>query len=146
MIALTNGIHRHLVCAALAALALGLLGSACKREEATRGPSTVNGMTSGPGSTVAINRAQDEITQARCDMEERCKNIGQDKTYADRNQCMTKVRDTWKEDMNFNNCSGGVDANELDKCLSEIRNHECGSVIDHLSRVMQCRTGELCRT
>ena len=145
MTALYSGIRRHLTFACVLVAALGLSGSACKRQSDGRDTTTPGGETGGPGSTVELSRAQDEITLARCDMEERCKNVGPDRTYADRDQCTTKIREAWKDDLNFSTCTKGIDAAELDQCLTEIRNHECGNVIDNLSRMVQCRPAELCR-
>ena len=145
MTALYNGSRRLLVCSCVAVAALGLLGAGCKRQSDGRDTTTPGGETGGPGSTVELSRAQDEITLARCDMEERCKNVGPERTYADRDQCTIRIREGWKDDLNFSACSKGVDASELDQCLTEIRNHECGSVLDTLSRLVQCRRSELCR-
>jgi len=143
MTVLYRGIHRHLFAACLFAAALGVLGAGCKKDTGPE-PTTPGGET-GPGSTVEISRAQDQITQARCDMEQRCNHVGQGQTYANRDACMTQIRTEWKADLTFDNCSGGVDAKGLDECLTHIRDHECGSAISNLERVAECTKSQLCK-
>ena len=85
-----------------------------------------------------------EIASARCNREERCKNIGHDKTYATHEACTSKLEGSTESDINLNDCKHGVDRPKLHDCLAKIRNEDCGNPIDTLSRVAACRTGELC--
>jgi hypothetical protein len=85
-----------------------------------------------------------EIVTARCNREERCSNVGPDKTYATRDACTSKLEGTTQSDINLSDCKHGVDRPKLHVCLDKIRSEDCGNPIDALSRVAACRTGELC--
>jgi hypothetical protein len=41
-------------------------------------------------------------------------------------------------------CRLGVDQKELQSCLAEIADEDCGGPIDRLERKAACRSGELC--
>ncbi|HEX4335939.1 MAG TPA: DUF6184 family natural product biosynthesis lipoprotein [Polyangiaceae bacterium] len=85
-----------------------------------------------------------DIVTARCDREERCSNVGADKTYATRDACTSKLDGTTQSDINLSDCKHGVDRPKLHECLDKIHAEDCGNPIDTLSRVAACRTGALC--
>ncbi|WP_437300276.1 DUF6184 family natural product biosynthesis lipoprotein [Sorangium sp. So ce327] len=82
---------------------------------------------------------------ARCEREARCNNIGQDREYSSKDACSNEIRSEWRDDLNFTECPGGIDAEELNECLEGIRNEECGNPFDTLGRVVACRSSDLCR-
>jgi hypothetical protein len=88
--------------------------------------------------------AINDIVSARCNREERCSNVGPEKTYASRDACTSKLEGTTQSDINLSDCKHGVDRPKLHDCLDKIRGEDCGNPIDTLSRVAACRTGELC--
>jgi hypothetical protein len=89
--------------------------------------------------------AAESITEARCAREQRCENIGDDKKYSSFNDCSDRVRNDWKDDLNARECPGGVNQKELDECLAAIRNEDCNSPFDTLSRLTQCATAPICQ-
>ncbi|WP_438029897.1 DUF6184 family natural product biosynthesis lipoprotein [Sorangium sp. So ce233] len=121
-----------------------LLASACDREERALGTTRP---PEGPQveARVATVNAVDSIVQARCDREARCNNVGAGREYASSEACATRVRAEWRDDLNFADCPGGVDAKELNECLEEIRNDDCGNPFDTLGRIVACRSSDLCK-
>jgi hypothetical protein len=100
-----------------------------------------------PGASVsgrALSSVVDDIADARCELEQRCDNIGAGQTYDNRNTCETKLRSSITDDLNTKDCPNGVEHAKLSACLSQIRSEKCGSPMDSLSRWAACRQGELC--
>jgi hypothetical protein len=91
-----------------------------------------------------IRSATESIAEARCAREQRCNNVGADKDYSSMNDCMARVRNDWKDDLNARECPGGVDQKELNECLAEIRNEDCGNPFDSLGRVAACSAAQIC--
>lgn len=91
-----------------------------------------------------IRSATESIAEARCAREQRCNNVGADKNYSSMNDCMTRVRNDWKDDLNARECPGGVDQKELNECLAEIRNEDCGNPFDSLGRIAACSAAQIC--
>lgn len=93
----------------------------------------------GQGSAIA------SITQARCQREQRCGNIGADKKFDSQGKCMSEIRETWKDELNTRECRGGIVQKELQECLEEVRNEDCNNPFDTLNRVLACREGDICK-
>ncbi|WP_437589065.1 DUF6184 family natural product biosynthesis lipoprotein [Sorangium sp. So ce1000] len=122
---------------------MSLLAAACGGEKGSGGEaqSPGDGQREAP---VPVGSAVDSIVAARCDREARCNNIGQDRDYSSKDACSSKIRTEWRDDLNFTECPGGIDAKELNECLEGIRNEECGNPFDTLGRVVACRSSDLC--
>jgi hypothetical protein len=88
--------------------------------------------------------AVSDISDARCDREERCDNIGPNKKHATRDLCEQAVENDWADDLNALECRGGVIDAELDECLLAIRDEDCGSVLDALDRFTSCSAADIC--
>ena len=89
--------------------------------------------------------AVDSIAEARCARESRCDNIGGDKKYSSMEDCVDRIRQDWKDDLDARSCPSGVNDTELNQCLSEVRSEECGSPFDTLERVAACTAGQICK-
>ena len=87
--------------------------------------------------------AANAIAEARCARERRCENVGTDKKYSSTSDCMTRIRDDWRDDLNALECPGGVNQTELQECLTAIRDEECNSPFDTLDRVTDCTAGSI---
>ena len=85
-----------------------------------------------------------EISDARCDREERCDNVGAEKKYATRDICDQSVENDWADDLNGLDCPNGIVDAELEKCLAAIRDEDCGSVLDALDRFTSCTAADIC--
>lgn len=97
-----------------------------------------------PIATVDTHSAADSISEARCAREDRCTNVGTDKKYSSVQDCLTRVRDDWKEDLNARQCPGGTNEKELNECLDSIRHEDCSSPFDTLARMSECTAGQIC--
>jgi hypothetical protein len=89
--------------------------------------------------------AVSSITQARCDREARCNNVGTGKKFDSRSDCMTKTRSDWRDDLNSLECPRGVEEQQLTSCLTQIRSESCENPLDTLERALACRTVDLCK-
>jgi len=99
----------------------------------------------GTGPTHTTNAlAVSSIATARCDRELKCKNIGTNKTYLSTNECITKLQNDKRTDLNADQCPGGVSDKDLSSCLKAIRDEDCGNPLDSISRLTSCRSGALC--
>lgn len=88
--------------------------------------------------------AQEQIASARCEREQTCGNIGENKSYLSSQACLAGIRADWKDDLNARECPGGVNNHELGECLGQIRAEACGNVFDTLARVTECTQGQIC--
>lgn len=88
--------------------------------------------------------AVSSIAAARCDREMRCKNIGPNEKYLSKNECVTKLENEKRPDVNFSDCPRGVSDKDLSSCLQSIRDENCGNPLDAISRLNACRAGALC--
>ena len=88
--------------------------------------------------------AVESIAEARCARESRCDNIGSDKRYSSMEDCVARVRDDWKGDLDARSCPAGVKETELNECLGAIRSEECSSPFDTLERVSACTASQIC--
>lgn len=120
---------------------LGVVAASCGGEQ--REPMTPAARVATP---VTPAEAVDEIADARCAHEQRCNNIGMDKEFQSHNHCMQVMRADASESLS-DGCENGVSRNDLQQCLSEISNQDCGgvaSVFDELDTFLSCRSGALC--
>ena len=90
-------------------------------------------------------RSISAITNERCDREFRCQNIGTDKRYQSRDECVRKLNDSGFDSLGPSKCRSGIDQGELSQCLQSIRNEDCNNPLDTLERIASCRSGELCK-
>jgi hypothetical protein len=122
------------MCAALFVLATG-----CTRESDR--PTTV--ASNEPSR--ATSRASDSLAEARCARETRCENVGADRKYSTVDDCLMRTRADWEQDLNARECPGGVNEQQLDECLAEVRGEDCNSPLDTLERVAACTSGQICQ-
>lgn len=99
---------------------------------------------SSSGASMGTSSATDSIAEARCARESTCNNIGADKKFSSNDDCMARIREDWRDDLNSRECPGGINQSELNECLTAIRNEECSSPFDTLSRVAECASGQIC--
>ncbi len=98
-----------------------------------------------PVASVETTRsASNSIAEARCAREDRCNNVGDDRTYSSTQDCLARVRADWKDDLNARECPGGVNEAQLSECMTAIREEECSSPLDTLSRVAECTAAQIC--
>jgi hypothetical protein len=103
------------------------------------------GTTADPATRSDTMDAINDISVARCDREVRCGDVGPDKTYETRDQCIAKFNEAGYDDLDADACRSGIDRDELGKCLSEINVERCGAPLDTLERLVACRSAALCK-
>ena len=127
---------------------IALMVAACHKDDAPAAASPSSNAetsvsTSKPRAQTAS--ATESIAESRCAREERCDNIGENKKFSSNDDCLARVRADWKDDLNARECPGGVNQPELRECLTEIKNEDCSSPFDTLSRVAACTSGQICQ-
>jgi hypothetical protein len=85
-----------------------------------------------------------QLSTARCDREERCKNVGKNRKYESREQCLQKLDAKNQEDLGPEECKTGIEQEKLSTCLKAIQEEACNSPLDSLSRIVSCRSSALC--
>ena len=114
----------------------------CSHENTNAQPPNYQGA---PSVQPASNDAIERIANTACDHEHQCNNIGANQHYASRDACLNDMRAQQQDNLRAENCPNGIDSNQLDKCVIDIRAEHCGSPLEALSRYESCRTGNLCR-
>lgn len=136
MIRTLAGVYATATCALFIVFAAG-----CGHDSSPRPAETV---LAHPIATLDTHSAVDSIADARCAREDHCSNVGKDKKYSSVHECVTQIRDDWKDDLNARQCPGGTKESQLDECLAAIRNEDCSSPFDSLARLSQCTAGQIC--
>jgi hypothetical protein len=95
--------------------------------------------------TAQNESAVSAITEARCDREARCNNVGNGKKFESRADCVTKTRADWRDDLNARECPNGVVSSQLTSCVTQIKDENCSNVVEKLETVLACRTVDLCK-
>ena len=85
-----------------------------------------------------------DIVHARCDLEDRCANIGPGQKFDSRAVCESKMQGETASHLNTSDCPLGVEPRKLDACISSILAQDCGSMFDALNRWNACRNGQIC--
>ena len=88
--------------------------------------------------------AAEQLAQARCQREEQCGNIGNDKTYSSSQDCLARIQNDWKEELNARACPGGINQHELNECLKQVRDEACANPFDTLARITECTSRQIC--
>lgn len=126
-----KALTRISISACLAAAGMGSFGGCSHRQSAepTMAPAS--------GSFSEREDAIQRISVTRCERDQRCGNIGPDKSYASLDDCeASRDRDARASS---NDCKQGVNHDRLSECLSAIRAEDCGSPLDSLERIVACR-------
>ena len=119
--------------------ALSALTFACNKETQREPVSARN-----ENAASRTRSAADQIAAARCEREKECGNVGADKTYSSGPDCVARIQNDWKDELNSRECPGGINQHELDECVSQIRAEACGNPFDTLARITECTQGQIC--
>jgi hypothetical protein len=90
----------------------------------------------------ATQHAVDSIASARCDRAQRCGQIRNDGEYATRAHCMNVMQDEAKQTVG--QCRQGIDRGDVEQCVGEIANQDCGTSLESLQTWVACQTDDLC--
>lgn len=92
----------------------------------------------------SVHNAVLDITAARCDLEERCANVGPRGRFESRSACESKMQGETQVALNTADCPLGVERRKLKACVSSILAQDCGDIFDALNRWNDCRDGQIC--
>jgi hypothetical protein len=95
-------------------------------------------------SACGLPGAREQAAVRSCDFYERCGNIGSGKTYATRDECMTKQRANWVDTWPTDRCDGKLNGANLEVCLSAISATQCDNFIDLLATASKCGRDKVC--
>jgi len=98
------------------------------------------------GGGPSVQSALQSYAEARCNREAHCNNIGVGKRYRNVQTCISdQINDRSQSWEGSTQCrSHGINQEHLRECLSAVRTQDCGNPIDDISRLTQCRVGEIC--
>lgn len=134
-------------CAVSALLALGACSKDHEPAPRTAHNTSVDTRMPLPSGMTPASRtrsASEQIAQARCQRERQCGNIGADKTFSSSQDCLARIQNDWKDDLNARQCPGGINQHELDECLQQVRDESCANPFDTLARITECTSGQIC--
>lgn len=117
-----------------------------RRSEERRTDAHVRAVGGGPGDIERTSNrtAVGRIAEARCEREVRCNGFGAHRRYESRTACIADLEADKRDELNPRTCPGGIDENQLDKCVTAIRTDQCGNPAEGWSRINACRDGNLC--
>jgi hypothetical protein len=93
---------------------------------------------------VSSDEAVMRLTNARCDREVACNNVGSEGVFLDRDACARQLGHDAYASLQSQLCRGGIDDAKLATCLADVRNERCNNALDTIERVLSCRRRELC--
>jgi hypothetical protein len=129
---------------ALGATLLSVVG--CNKAE--REPHMARSETTPVGASMTpasrTRSAAEQIARARCEREQECGNIGNDRSFSSSQDCLARIQNDWKEDLNARQCPGGINQHELNECLEQVRAESCSNPFDTLARITECTSGQIC--
>ncbi|HYP89427.1 MAG TPA: DUF6184 family natural product biosynthesis lipoprotein [Polyangiaceae bacterium] len=92
----------------------------------------------------ATRTAAEQIAQARCEREQQCGNVGKDQTFSSSQDCLTRIRNDWKDELNARECPGGINDKQLSECVAQVKAEACSNPFDTLARITECTAGQIC--
>jgi hypothetical protein len=147
----TKGSRR--ACLALSLASAGVLALGCEhtddRNVATSSPAAAPvsqsmGATNAQPASVDSS-VVDRLSNARCDREQACDNVGDGKRYASRHVCLEQLRGSIANDLNSFQCPHGIDGSAVQQCVWAIGGEECGAhPVEAITRMDKCRNGAMC--
>ena len=133
---------------ALCAVATGLFSLAgCSKAHEAEPATASNQATPAAGNmtpAAGVRTAAEQIAESRCEREQQCGNIGKDQTFSSSQDCLARIRNDWKDELNARDCPGGINQKELDECLKQVKEEACSNPFDTLARVTECTSGQIC--
>jgi hypothetical protein len=135
------------VAVSLASACASVVG--CERTDDRHAVNSVPAREAAPQSVTNLqadtSSVVNRLSEARCDREQACDNIGDGKKYASRLVCLDQMRGGIANDLNAYQCPGGIDEAALRQCQVAIHNEECGAhPLEAITRIDKCRSGPMC--
>jgi hypothetical protein len=113
----------------------------CGRPETPPGPA--------PTMTTSAQRIRNDdaamvLTNARCQREHACDNVGAFRRFTDHDACRRELFAEARPVLRPEACPLGVDEDQLSRCLSDVRKQECGAARATMSEPASCGRSDLC--
>lgn len=132
-----------------AAAIVMLFGAACTQNPAAHDqsryayskiapPNEPTAIGGGPRTT-PVEVATDDIAEARCDREARCGNVGGERKFVDRTDCLSRLAREIVDELDSSRCPDGINGTLLNTCTQAARSESCESA------ARQCDAANLCR-
>jgi hypothetical protein len=105
------------------------------------------GQTVTTGAQMLMNDdAAMRLTNARCQRESSCDNIGDARRFSDPDACRRSLFAETQATVSPQACPSGVDEAKLSLCLASVRNQPCDEQGASPEDAPACRRNELCET
>lgn len=122
--------------------------SACQREKGEGSFRPASRVL--PGAAAGPNDANNEgaihaLAEARCERETRCDDVGPDKQYDNRDDCISRLNEVGYTELGPDQCPRGIDEDELTHCIGTIRQEPCEPRGESVDRLASCAPKTLCR-
>jgi hypothetical protein len=117
-----------------------------RAQEPKSEPPAIGGGPAGPSAEnkpITPAGAVASLAAEQCNREVRCNNVGKNKSYKTRAECVSKVEHEKSKGINAKACPQGVNEGNLNRCIQAIRNQGCGPI--SLEYGEACKTDGICR-
>ena len=85
-----------------------------------------------------------KVTQARCQREMACGEIGNGKKYATEADCISDLGKDTFEDLKAKECKTPLQ-DKVNECVAALPKENCDNVRSDLSHILACREGAICK-
>ena len=89
-------------------------------------------------------RDMGSLTNARCDREVHCMNVGAGRKYENRAQCVAMLDRNGYTDLDADHCPLGLDQSMLGTCLDALKTQACGAALTRIDDLPGCADSDLC--
>jgi hypothetical protein len=83
------------------------------------------------------------ITLARCQLEARCNNVGEEKEYVTEEDCIARLEPGTERELEAGECPRRIPSGRIGACMEAIRQEKCDSPRD-LAHIRECSAAVLC--
>jgi hypothetical protein len=83
------------------------------------------------------------ITLARCQLETRCNNVGEEKEYVTEEDCIARLEPGTERELEAGECPRRIPSVRIGACMEAIRREKCDSARD-LAHIGECSSAVLC--
>jgi hypothetical protein len=121
---------------------LVLIGFVSITQACASTPANATGVTS--AQMTDGQSAASRLAETTCEHAAACHQIGESKSYASQDACMTETRIRYENGLRTAECPRGVATTRLEACVSEVTKESCSGMPGGFHRMMSCKMGALC--
>jgi hypothetical protein len=101
-------------------------------------------MVPASGTVAPDERRISALSNARCDRELACQNIGPGKQWSTRPACVKELAALSFDELGPDECPKGIDRFRFDECMSDIADETCDRPLTSFERYVACHPAALC--